>query len=372
MTKLAARLVLAFALVGLGASVAAAYVHYQLLSDPLYTSFCDVSATMSCTQVYQSRFSTVGGIPVAIFGGDLVRVRGAAGDRRHGRAAAGPREHPRLPVRALDARARGGPVPALRVGRDSESVLPDVPADGCGGHRDLHHFRRVRVGPDDDLAPPDHARTCACSPAIRWPLPWPCCLWRAPPRRWRSFRAKRQPNPARRRRRRPRNSAASSSSSWRRPRGFRSSSRAMAPRCSSSSSTTFSVRPARNSHMAYKPILAKYEAQAPGAVKVVLMDYPLNSTCNPNSSMLHAAACDAAVAVRLARRARPRRGDGRVALHAPGRNDAGHGPSGGARGGTGHRLRREICRDARARQGRRRARHAARISTRRRLFSSTG
>jgi protein-disulfide isomerase len=55
-----------------------------------------------------------------------------------------------------------------------------------------------------------------------------------------------------------------------------------------------------NSHMAYKPILAKYEEQAPGAVKVVMVDYPLNATCNPNSSMLHPAACDAEVAVRLA------------------------------------------------------------------------
>src|SRR5262249_58762448 len=30
--------------------------------------FCDVNATVSCTQVYQSRYSTVSGIPVAIFG----------------------------------------------------------------------------------------------------------------------------------------------------------------------------------------------------------------------------------------------------------------------------------------------------------------
>ena len=50
------------------ASGAAAYVHYHLLFDPRYTSFCDVNATVSCTQVYQSRFSTVHGIPVAIFG----------------------------------------------------------------------------------------------------------------------------------------------------------------------------------------------------------------------------------------------------------------------------------------------------------------
>ncbi len=68
MSKFAARLALVFALVGLGASVAAAYVHYRLLYDPRYLSFCDVNQTISCTQVYLSRFSTVRGIPVAVFG----------------------------------------------------------------------------------------------------------------------------------------------------------------------------------------------------------------------------------------------------------------------------------------------------------------
>jgi protein-disulfide isomerase len=56
-----------------------------------------------------------------------------------------------------------------------------------------------------------------------------------------------------------------------------------------------------HSYLSYKPILAKYEAQNPGAVRMVLKDYPLNSDCNPNSSMLHSGACHAAVAVRLAR-----------------------------------------------------------------------
>jgi protein-disulfide isomerase len=56
-----------------------------------------------------------------------------------------------------------------------------------------------------------------------------------------------------------------------------------------------------HSFLTYKPILAKYEAQYPGAVKVVLKDFPLNSMCNPASSMVHPSACDAAVAVRLAR-----------------------------------------------------------------------
>src|SRR5438552_8328550 len=68
MSRRAALLALVCAVVGFGASAAAAYTHYHLLYDPTYRSFCDVSATVSCTQVYLSRFSTLRGIPVALFG----------------------------------------------------------------------------------------------------------------------------------------------------------------------------------------------------------------------------------------------------------------------------------------------------------------
>src|SRR5438105_1849347 len=68
MRQTAASFALLCALVGLTVSVMAANVHYHMLHDPTYTSFCDVSATVSCTQVYASRFSTFRGVPVAIFG----------------------------------------------------------------------------------------------------------------------------------------------------------------------------------------------------------------------------------------------------------------------------------------------------------------
>jgi uncharacterized membrane protein/protein-disulfide isomerase len=68
MTKTTARLALAFALLGLGASTVAAYTHYRLVTDASYLSFCDVSATVSCTEAYSSRFGSVGGVPVAVFG----------------------------------------------------------------------------------------------------------------------------------------------------------------------------------------------------------------------------------------------------------------------------------------------------------------
>jgi uncharacterized membrane protein/protein-disulfide isomerase len=57
-----------FAFVGLGAMLAAASVHYRLLLNPGYTSFCDISSTVSCSQVYLSRFSTAYGVPLAVFG----------------------------------------------------------------------------------------------------------------------------------------------------------------------------------------------------------------------------------------------------------------------------------------------------------------
>jgi protein-disulfide isomerase len=58
----------------------------------------------------------------------------------------------------------------------------------------------------------------------------------------------------------------------------------------------------RQAFYAYKPILQKYEAQQPGAVKFVLKDYPLDSECNVNvaGGGPHPSACEAAVAVRLA------------------------------------------------------------------------
>ena len=68
MTK-SVRLLLTFlALGGLASALASLYVHHQMLTQPGYLSFCDVNATVSCTQVYQSRYAYLGGVPVALLG----------------------------------------------------------------------------------------------------------------------------------------------------------------------------------------------------------------------------------------------------------------------------------------------------------------
>ena len=61
-------LIIALAVLALGASVAALYVHYQMLADPTYTSFCDVNETVSCEAVLTSQYGSVAGVPVAAGG----------------------------------------------------------------------------------------------------------------------------------------------------------------------------------------------------------------------------------------------------------------------------------------------------------------
>lgn len=60
--------ILGFALLGLGFASASSWVHYKLLTDPTYVSPCDMSATFNCSQAYLSRYGSLWGVPVALGG----------------------------------------------------------------------------------------------------------------------------------------------------------------------------------------------------------------------------------------------------------------------------------------------------------------
>ncbi len=68
MSPLSRRLVWVLALCGLAASVTSLYVHYQMLVQPGYVSFCDINQTVSCQQAYLSRYGSAWGVPVALYG----------------------------------------------------------------------------------------------------------------------------------------------------------------------------------------------------------------------------------------------------------------------------------------------------------------
>jgi len=307
MTTRAARLALVCALVGLGASAAAAYTHYHLLYDPTYRSFCDVSETVSCTQVYMSRFSTVRGIPVALFGAmffaaaallsvsgltarDTVRenvpgylfvlstlalavilylgyasfvllkavcllclttyaavvglflISGAATS---------------FPMTTLPRRASRD----VRVFAGSPLALTVAVLFFAGAASTLAFFPR-------EAAP---AVNAAGEPVAATP-PMPTQDQRSEFERWYAS----QPRvpliiPA-------------------------EGAKVLVVKFND-----FQCPACGQSYEQYKPIFAKYEAEHPGAVRMVLKDYPLNRDCNDAlGQTIHPAACDAAVAVRLA------------------------------------------------------------------------
>jgi protein-disulfide isomerase len=57
--------------------------------------------------------------------------------------------------------------------------------------------------------------------------------------------------------------------------------------------------PCRQTYMDYTPILEKFQKSHPGKVRFVTKDFPLEAECNTGGA--HAAACEAAAAVRMAR-----------------------------------------------------------------------
>jgi uncharacterized membrane protein/protein-disulfide isomerase len=69
MTKRHVRATLiALCMLGLIASATSTYVHYRLMHDASYTSFCDISEAVNCETVYRSAYGTLAGIPVALGG----------------------------------------------------------------------------------------------------------------------------------------------------------------------------------------------------------------------------------------------------------------------------------------------------------------
>jgi uncharacterized membrane protein/protein-disulfide isomerase len=305
MSKRAALFSLLCSLVGLGASAAAAYTHYHLLYDPAYRSFCDVNETISCTQVYLSRFSTFRGIPVALFGATAFVASGL------------------LSVAALTARpAVRENVPGylfvlstlslaviLYLGYASFVLLKAVCllclttyaaviglflVSGAATSFPMTTLPRrasrdVRVFAGSPLAIvvailffagaastlawfPREAVVAPGEPASASAAPMPTQDQRSEFERWYASQ--------------PRVPLVVP------PEG----AKVLVVKFND-----FQCPACGQSYLQYKPIFAKYDAERPGQVKLVLKDYPLNRDCNDAlGQTIHSAACEAAVAVRLA------------------------------------------------------------------------
>ncbi len=150
----------AFALLGLAASAASTWVHYQILNDPTYASFCDVNSTLNCTEAYTSRFGAFGGVPVALLGRAVLRRRAGA-DRALLALAGRGAQSSRLRVRRVDDRPGGGPVSRVRFVLHPPRRVPAVCRHLCRGHRPVPAVRSGHQVSHDESPHAHHRRSPA-------------------------------------------------------------------------------------------------------------------------------------------------------------------------------------------------------------------
>jgi uncharacterized membrane protein/protein-disulfide isomerase len=303
MTNTVRRVLLLLALAGLVTSLISAWVHYQLLHQPGYTSFCDVNATVSCTTVYLSRYSTIAGYPVAIAGAYwyllvlLLLAASAWGSASLAENVIGY-------LFALATAALGG---VLYLAYAAFVVLKTVclmclvtyvAVTGIfllSGARTSFPMTSLPRRAFRDL------KTALGSPVslvsmIVFIAAMTTTLAFYPRGEQAAVQAQ------------PPSAATSEAQQSEFVRGWENAPRVTVPISADGAAvlivkfSDFQCPACAQSYLDYKDILAKYQAEYPGAVKFVTKDYPLERECNSNMPRdLHEAACESAVAVRLAR-----------------------------------------------------------------------
>jgi uncharacterized membrane protein/protein-disulfide isomerase len=321
---------LVFCLLGLVVSGLSAYVHYRLLTEPGYTSFCSVNATWNCETVYESRFGAFRGVPVAVAGliwfvaATLLVVASWPAATRQ--------------TTATENRAKAGrkPVPLPPPGRFADYAPLYLFAWSVVGLAFVMYFGYasfvvlktvcmlclltyvsvigifILSGSGTDLSMrllPGRAlrdlRALMTSPAALAAV----LLFAA-------FAASaiaffpRQPEPAG-----DETAQVAASPGALNPaqqaefeKYYVSQPRVPLPVANDGAKVVivkfndYMCPPCKQTYLEYKPVLARWQNTRPGLVKMVVKDYPLDPACNAGTPQgQHLGACEAAVAVRLAR-----------------------------------------------------------------------
>ncbi|MCC7124172.1 MAG: thioredoxin domain-containing protein [Acidobacteria bacterium] len=296
-----------FATLGLIAASASTWVHHQLLTDPTYVSACDVNSTFSCSQAYTSAYGVVGGVSVALIGVLFFAfVLGLTLLASRSKTAS-----ENLPgyVFALSTLGLAG---VLYLGYASFFILGTVCllcvgtyvaviglflTSGAAAKEPMSSLPGKAVSDLGALVRTPAALSLAglfVAGAVAAVLSFPSNTVSAAPAADGEQTAA-APTPG-----------AAQLAEFEKWLASQPRETVAVPADGAAvvivKFNDYQCPPCRQTYMEYKPVLAKWARQAPGKVKFVTKDFALERECNATvSGDLHAAACDAAVAVRLAR-----------------------------------------------------------------------
>jgi uncharacterized membrane protein/protein-disulfide isomerase len=316
MSKYGRPALLLLAAVAFAASVASLYVHYQLIADPTYVSFCDVNETVSCEAVYKSAYGTYRGVPVASGGvvwSALVLLLAGYGMRNPRSTAAGRAAGYIFLVSVAGlasviyfayasffvlqkacplcmavyvsvvgifviSGAIATPILALLsgLGEDVRETAANPSAMGLGALWLLGSLALVALFPREEIRPTGQAAAAAAA-AVPVEVLEQATIVEL--QKWLDAQ--------------PKVPAVAALT----PPGVKvfvvKFNDYQCPAC-------------RMTYFAYKDVVAKYEASNPTDFRYETRDFPLNTKCGVG--MAHAFACEAAVAVRLAKAKDPAKG----------------------------------------------------------------
>ena len=300
---------LGFAALGLAASSASTWVHHRLLTDPTYVSVCDVNSTFSCSEAYTSQYGSIDGVPVALLGvvfflfviGLVVMCRRSASAERN------------LPG-YLFATSTIGLAMVLYLGYASYVILGTICLLCVGTYvAVIGLFLTSGAAAKEPMSSlPGNAvrdlstlvRTpAALSAAVMFVVGAIAAVVLFPSG---TVAAEAAPREETQTAAAPAAPAANQLVEFEKWLAAQQREAVIVPADGAAvvvvKFNDYQCPPCRQTYMEYKPIFAKWEKQAPGKVKFMTKDFALERECNAAvSSDVHPAACEAAVAVRLAR-----------------------------------------------------------------------
>lgn len=294
MTAKSRIVILVLALVGLAFAGASTWVHYKILTDASYISPCDVNATFNCSQVYLSPYGSLWGVPVAIggmFWFALVAAMAAFGRTGKGEATGSYifalsivamaavlyLGHASYTMKTFCILCMGTYVSVVGIFLTS-GASPSIPLLQVPG-RILSDFVAVLKKPT--VAAVALAIGAVTASTIAF-FPKEGTRPKAPTV--------------------SEGEALNFDDAWAKQPRVDLGIPADGAKVIVVKFNDFQCPGCRETHEWYKPVLEKFAASNPGAVKYVLKDWPWQSSCNFNfKGEMHPAACEAAAAVRMAR-----------------------------------------------------------------------